>query len=139
MVFCGSISVNAIPQDEDQPVDGRLSPEVKEFIDKYFHHSRVESFESEDGGSKFDIKLSDGYEIEIKSDGQWENIEAPAGAVMPVNLVKKFLPRKSYDYLVNRGVADKVEKLSFDFNRGFEVDVAGQGSDMNFTRTGLTK
>lgn len=115
-----------------------LSPEVKAFLDDYFHYSKIVEVEKETFNGVYEIDFSDGYKLEITESGQWTEIEAPDNATLPQALLKKLIPKKSFDYLVSKNLQNSVEEISFNFERGFKPDLDNH-NDILFTKSGKLK
>ncbi len=82
--------------DDEKKIDfGDLPSEARSFIENYFPSADVLSIvqEKEDGRKEYQVKLSDGTDMEFDEDGEWTNIECyfsplPTG-ILPANVITK--------------------------------------------------
>ena len=82
--------------DDEKKIDfGDLPSEARSFIENYFPSADILSIvqEKEDGRKEYQVKLSDGTEMEFDEDGEWTNIECyfsplPTG-ILPANVITK--------------------------------------------------
>lgn len=82
--------------DDEKKIDfGELPSEARSFIENYFPSADILSIvqEKEDGRKEYQVKLSDGTDMEFDEDGEWTNIECyfsplPTG-ILPANVITK--------------------------------------------------
>lgn len=82
--------------DDEKKIDfGDLPSEARSFIKNYFPSADILSIvqEKEDGRKEYQVKLSDGTDMEFDEDGEWTNIECyfiplPTG-ILPANVITK--------------------------------------------------
>ena len=82
--------------DDEKKIDfGDLPSEARSFIENYFPSADVLSIvqEKEDGRKEYQVKLSNGTDMEFDEDGEWTNIECyfsplPTG-ILPANVITK--------------------------------------------------
>lgn len=82
--------------DDEKKIDfGDLPSEARSFIENYFPSADILSIvqEKEDGRKEYQVKLSNGTDMEFDEDGEWTNIECyfsplPTG-ILPVNVITK--------------------------------------------------
>lgn len=82
--------------DDEKKIDfGDLPSEARSFIENYFPSADILSIvqEKEDGCKEYQVKLSDGTDMEFDEDGEWTNIECyfsplPTG-ILPANVITK--------------------------------------------------
>lgn len=82
--------------DDEKKIDfGDLPSEARSFIENYFPSADILSIvqEKEDGRKEYQVKLSDGTDMEFDEDGEWTNIECyfsplPTG-ILPANVIMK--------------------------------------------------
>ena len=82
--------------DDEKKIDfGELPGEARSFIENYFPSADILSIvqEKEDGRKEYQVKLSDGTDMEFDEDGEWTNIECyfsplPTG-ILPANVITK--------------------------------------------------
>lgn len=82
--------------DDEKKIDfGDLPSEARSFIENYFPGADILSIvqEKEDGRKEYQVKLSNGTDMEFDEDGEWTNIECyfsplPTG-ILPANVITK--------------------------------------------------
>ena len=82
--------------DDEKKIDfGYLPSEARSFIENYFPSADILSIvqEKEDGRKEYQVKLSNGTDMEFDEDGEWTNIECyfsplPTG-ILPANVITK--------------------------------------------------
>lgn len=82
--------------DDEKKIDfGDLPSEARSFIENYFPGADILSIvqEKENGRKEYQVKLSDGTDMEFDEDGEWTNIECyfsplPTG-ILPANVITK--------------------------------------------------
>lgn len=82
--------------DDEKKIDfGDLPSEARSFIENYFLSADILSIvqEKEDGRKEYQVKLSNGTDMEFDEDGEWTNIECyfsplPTG-ILPANVITK--------------------------------------------------
>ena len=96
---------------------------VKNFLNTYFPTAGTEKIKLKTMQGVYKIDLTNGFEVEITSEGQWLEIEAPGNAVIPQNIVQALLPAESYNTVEQSKAIDRVEELSFRPGRGYKVEI----------------
>ena len=92
--------------DDEKKIDfGDLPSEARSFIENYFPSADILSIvqEKEDGRKEYQVKLSDGTDMEFDEDGEWTNIECyfsplPTG-ILPANVITKVEERDPEAYI----------------------------------------
>ena len=82
--------------DDEKKIDfGDLPSEARSFIENYFPSADILSIvqEKEDGRKEYQVKLSNGTDMEFDEDREWTNIECyfsplPTG-ILPANVITK--------------------------------------------------
>lgn len=82
--------------DDEKKIDfGDLPSEARSFIENYFPSADILSIvqEKENGRKEYQVKLSNGTDMEFDEDGEWTNIECyfsplPTG-ILPANVITK--------------------------------------------------
>lgn len=82
--------------DDEKKIDfGDLPSGARSFIENYFPSADILSIvqEKEDGRKEYQVKLSNGTDMEFDEDGEWTNIECyfsplPTG-ILPANVITK--------------------------------------------------
>ena len=118
--------------DDEKKIDfGDLPSEARSFIENYFPSADILSIvqEKEDGRKEYQVKLSDGTDMEFDEDGEWTNIECyfsplPTG-ILPANVITKVEELRTEAYI--NGVEKELG--------GYVVEVTDAGGidwDMRF-------
>ena len=118
--------------DDEKKIDfGDLPSEARSFIENYFPSADILSIvqEKEDGRKEYQVKLSDGTDMEFDEDGEWTNIECyfsplPTG-ILPANVITKVVELHPEAYI--NGVEKELG--------GYVVEVTDAGGidwDMRF-------
>lgn len=110
IVVAGSADESAIPN------------EAKSFIAKYYPGQSVVSVEKNFIRTEYDVRLSNGVDIEFNSKGKVRDIEAPGSTVLPDAVVKALLPAKAYKHLADNGLKGQVDEISVR-RTGYEVSL----------------
>ncbi|MEF9923389.1 MAG: PepSY-like domain-containing protein [Muribaculaceae bacterium] len=108
---------------------------VKTFIKSNFHKVKVTEVNKLTMKGVNELKLSNGYKIEITDAGQWAEVEAPNNATIPHKLLKKLIPKEAYRYLLSKRIQNRVEEISFDPEKGYKLDVKGH-DDIKYSKEG---
>ena len=114
--------------DNEKPIQKHQLPKVsQEFINKYFKDFEI-SFCTKDYDS-YDVKFTNGYEIEFNTKGEWKEVDcqkdAIPAAIIPIQVSK---------YVKQYYAKNYVTKINRDFNR-FEVEL-NNGLDLEIDKNG---
>lgn len=114
--------------DNEKPIQKHQLPKVsQEFINKYFKDFEI-SFCTKDYDS-YDVKFTNGYEIEFNTKGEWKEVDcrkdAIPAAIIPVQVSK---------YVKQHYAKNYVTKINRDFNK-FEVEL-NNGLDLEIDKNG---
>lgn len=114
----------------DKRIDqSELPKAAQEFISKYFPSDQVRKAEIDNDrrGVTYEVDLMSGAEIEFTSDGNWKDVKAARGEVVPEGIV----PAAILKY-VNKNFEDQdVVEISRE-RSGFEVELSN-GSELKLT------
>lgn len=107
---------------------------ARNFINAYFTKPQVTHIKIDKDmmeTTKYEVLLMDGTEIEFDSKGNWEEVTAMKGKLLPVSLVPGF----AVDYLkAHKFTNEGVRKVERD-RKGFEVELS-TGISFKFDRRG---
>ena len=111
-----------------------LPTNIKEFITKY-----IPPFESSHITKKtmkgiYEIKLSNGYELDFTYAGQWLKIDAPEGKYLDKKLLKKTLHHDINKYLDKHKISHLVEEIEYKYDKGYQLDACN--TDYKFASDG---
>lgn len=106
----GSASVKMIP------IEG-----IRFIVENYPKYGIV-SMEKEFAPNTYDVKLTDGTEIEFNSKGNVIEIDAAEDQDIPESVIQAILPVKAYNKLKNDGIADNIESIEV-VKGGYKIDV----------------
>lgn len=114
--------------DNEKPIQKHQLPKVsQEFINKYFKDFEI-SFCTKDHDS-YDVKFTNGYEIEFSTKGEWKEVDcrkdAIPAAIIPIQVSK---------YVKQYYAKNYVTKINRDFNK-FEVEL-NNGLDLEIDKNG---
>ncbi len=130
MPFMANAQQVAVPE---KPINvGGVGPAVSEavkmipidgirFIIENYPAEGIVSMDKEFASNTYEVKLSDGTEIEFNSKGNVIEIDAADNAVLPEEVVQAILPAKTYQALKNDGIASHVESIEVT-KTGYEID-----------------
>lgn len=108
-----------------------LPEAVNAFVKQYFPNATIAGVEmdSDHGGVEYDVRLSDGTEIDFDVNNQWDNVDCHTKAV-PASLVPKAIATYVSSNYQNMAIT-KINKEYY----GYEIELAN-GLDLNFDRSG---
>lgn len=114
--------------DNEKPIQKHQLPKVsQEFINKYFKDFEI-SFCTKDNDS-YDVKFTNGYEIEFNTKGEWKEVDCRKDAI-PAAII----PTQVSKYVKQFYAKNYVTKINRDFNR-FEVEL-NNGLDLEIDKNG---
>lgn len=87
------------------PIDGIR------FIVENYPDEGIVSMDKEFASNSYDVKLTNGTEIEFNSKGNVMEIDAADNAVIPQEVLQAMLPAKTFNALQNDGIASNVESI----------------------------
>lgn len=114
--------------DNEKPIQKHQLPKVsQEFINKYFKDYEI-SFCTKDHDS-YDVKFTNGYEIEFSTKGEWKEVDCQKDAI-PAAII----PIQVSQYIKQFHSKNYVTKINRDFNK-FEVEL-NNGLDLEIDKNG---
>lgn len=128
--FIANAQSNVVP---DRPLNVRtVGPAVSEsvkmipingirFIVEYYPDEGIVSMDKEFASNTYDVKLTNGTEIEFNSQGNVIEIDAADNATIPVSVLQAVLPANTFKTLQNDGIASNVESIEVT-KSGYEID-----------------
>lgn len=110
----------------------QLPSDAKTFLSTYFPSIKVTSVElnRDNGVFEFDVYLANGYEVSFNADGEWTDVDAPAGQSIPDGIA----PQAITDYIAANYTGAGINDISLD-SRGYEVELVS-GVDLLFAPDG---
>lgn len=107
----GSVSLDNLPK------------EARHFLNRHFKDAVVSRVMEEYAGDRgYEVSMTDGTDVEFDTKGQWTEVDAGNGLVIPQHLVKELLPEKARRELEKRGVVAKVETVKR-ADKGYKVEL----------------
>lgn len=106
-----------------------LPENAQTFINTLFPATTVSRVVNDFKDREYDVTMSDGYEITFDYDGNWTQVEAPDGVMLPSSTLAALVPEQtvimtlSGDDLVNGGVIDSIEEIEV-YPEGYLVEYA---------------
>ena len=129
--------------DDEKKIDfGDLPSEARSFIENYFPSADILSIvqEKEDGRKEYQVKLSNGTDMEFDEDGEWTNIECyfsplPTG-ILPANVITKVeeLHPEAYINGVEKelgGYVTDADGIDWDMRFNAQFEYVSQSQDRN--------
>ncbi|MDE6504058.1 MAG: PepSY-like domain-containing protein [Muribaculaceae bacterium] len=124
---------NCSDDDKDVPVDmAALPANAKAFISAHYTDVSVVSAirDRDDGRDEYEVRFSNGHEVTFDAAGEWIDVEAPAGRVVPDGLV----PEAVALYVVTNYPSEGINEISRSA-AGYDVDLTN-GVDLEFDPLG---
>lgn len=136
-LFLGIISANAqqnsgVPAEEWDGIGpvisisetyASLPEDIKTFINTHFKGVSVVEIQLKTIQGVYKINMENGYELKFLAAGEWIEVEAPHGKVIPSSMLKTLLPHKSYATLEKDNMLNSVEQVNYLPTRGYEVGI----------------
>ncbi len=123
-VVAGTVQQTSLPKD------------AQKYLDKHFKEIPVASIEHEFLNQSYDVKLTNGIEIEFDETGHIIEIEAPDGSVLSEKVVKSVLPHRAVDTLKSKKQMTGVESIERT-KRGYIVDINDRtDTELQFDKAG---
>ncbi len=108
----------------------QLPEAAKSFVQKQFPKQKISRVERDiDGIVNYEVRLSNGAELEFDKDGNWQKIDCKRKAVPAVLVPKAISSYVKQNY--PKSIILKIEKKQF----GYEIDLS-KGPDLNFDQKG---
>ncbi len=111
-----SIFSMALLADERPSSYNALPAAAKKFLSQYFKNIDV-AYVEEDRDS-FDVKLSNGIEVEFKKNGEWEKVESNYKKAIPTG----FIPKAVLNSIKKQYPNASIIKIEKDWG-GFDIDL----------------
>lgn len=122
------IAVTACGDDDKMISENELPAASKSFISTYFPTARVVTVEKD--RNEYEIILSDGTKIDFNKSGEWTDVDAPMGKVVPAG----FYPAPIDTYVSTNFTGIGINEISKD-RRGYDVELVN-GIDLLFNEQG---
>ena len=114
---------------DDHRVDPSALPKsAKTFIANYYAGTKIKKCEVDQSTQSYEVKLSDGTEIEFNALGACIDISAPDDKVISSNLAKALLPEAASKTLTERGLLHSVKEIEYS-GQGYKVEVKHKNID----------
>ncbi len=123
------VALTSCDNDKDEPIPAsKLPAKATEFITQYFPSANIVS--SQKDKDKYEVYLSDGTDIDFDKDGEWIDVDAPAGKTIPTGFYPADIDIYITDYYSGVGI-NEISKEK----RGFDVELTS-GIDLIFASDG---
>lgn len=99
--------------DKDEPmVYDQLPEKAQTFLDTYFPSAKISSIEydAEKDDQDYDVKLDNGYNITFDKYGDWVDVEAPEGVVIPAGIAPAAISKYVSNNYPDAGI-NEIEKI----------------------------
>lgn len=102
---------------------------AKNFLKQHFDLSAIISVERDDDG--YEVKLTNGIEIEFDLQGNWKEIKAKKDLISLPSSILALLPRNIQNYILKEKITivKKIERLVVDFDYFWELEVILNGKE----------
>lgn len=115
--------------DKDEALAVNMLPDqAKEFVAQYFPDAAIIAAKTD--GNEYDVLLSNGTKIDFDKTGEWQDVDAPRGAVLPAG----FYPSAIDDYVAANYQGSGINEISKE-TRGYDVELTS-GVDLVFDTAG---
>lgn len=106
-----------------------LPKAAQTFLTKYFPKDQVKKVEKDNGrrGTEYEVDLVSGAEVEFMSDGQWKDVKAAHGTVVPSDIV----PAAIVKYVNTNHKGQTIVEISRK-RGGYEVELSN-GTELKLT------
>jgi uncharacterized protein YuzE len=123
-------SVTCLADDKIIPVE-QLPASAKTFVKKYFPQATIEyaTKDTEFMGTTYEVRLSDGTEVDFDKKGNWDNVDCKTKAV-PASLVPAAIAQYVKAHYPNTVIV-KIDKE----RGGYEIELSND-LDLNFNSKG---
>lgn len=116
--------------DDDEPASAaNLPAEAKSFLATYFPKAELVRAVKDD--DDYEITLTNGFKIEFTHQGQWTDVDAPAGQTVPSG----YYPGEIDTYVAGMGINQGINEISRD-SQGYEVELTN-GIELHFSLDGV--
>lgn len=105
-VMSGSAEFSSLPQ------------EAQTFIRNLFPDTTVAKVENDFADRQYEVDMSNGYEVTFDYEGNWLQVEAPEGAMLPSSTLTAIMPESivlttlGSDALLTGGVTDVIDEIT---------------------------
>lgn len=97
------------------PIDGIR------FIVEYYPDEGIVEMDKEFASNTYDVKLTNGTEIEFNSKGNVIEIDAADNTAIPTDVLQAILPVSTYEALQYDGIASNIESIEVSRN-GYQIE-----------------
>ena len=104
-VMSASTDVSALPE------------KAQSFLRELFPNATVAQVKNDFRDRQFDVDMSNGYEVTFDYAGNWQEVDAPAGATLPSSTLTALVPEEvvlttfGSDALLNGGITNVVDEI----------------------------
>lgn len=114
----------------------QLPQKAQDFLRKYYPQQKCASLVKDFADNEYELRMTDGTEITFFADGRIDDIEAPRGQILPLEVIKGLLPKKSYKHLNDNGYLGMVNEIDYKAN-GYKVSLKTNApDDITYSLTG---
>lgn len=141
LLFCAMINIQSTmaqvgPVVKISETQLSVPDAVLSFLGTHFPEATMAKVELEVPENYYEIKLSDGYEIDITPEGEWKKIDAPQDTAIPESILAQLIPSTIISHLREKKMLANVEEISHCLKSGYyEIDIF-KGQDLWFDAEG---
>lgn len=99
-----------------------LPTQIKDFLTKYFPNVASKEIEMKPMKGIYEVDLTNGYDLQFLTSGQWVKVDAPNKTVIPETMLKDLLPKDSYAFLKKKKLTKKIKEITHNPDKGFKVE-----------------
>jgi hypothetical protein len=123
-----AVSGLSLSADEHRLDPSALPKAAKTFIANYYPGTKIKKCEIDETTQAYEIKLTDGTEIEFNTLGACVDISAPGKKVISSNLAKALLPESASKTLAEKNLLHCVKEIEYS-GQGYKVEVRHKSID----------
>lgn len=127
-----AIGLGACGDDDEMIPAVQLPESAKTFVAKFFPGAEIVKVEK-DGrhdSTEYTVTFASGYKVEFDSLGEWTDVDAPSGSIIPSGIA----PAVIEEYVSNYFPGNGINEISRDYH-GYDVDLVS-GVELTFTLDG---
>lgn len=116
IAVAGSVNPSELPQ------------KAQQFLTKYYPQQKCASLVKDFTDNEYELRMADGTEVTFFADGRIDDIEAPEGKILPLEVIRAILPEKSVRHLNDNGYLGMVDEIDYK-PTGYKVSLTTDAPD----------
>lgn len=130
-----SLTLFSCSEDDEKISFSQLPSQAQSFISVYFNGVNISRIEKENGGGEYKVYLSNGFNLEFYSNGEWKEVDG-GNQVLPAQLLADLIPAEALAFVAynypNNAIVD-IEKQVFGY--GIEINTS-PNTELHFDMNG---